>query len=339
MKGFAARVGGTFAFLLLCAVLFDVPSAYAVSSGKPRWVAWTVGALALVVPLAWNIVGERKRAAVAKPSTTRLERIWLRTGLVALLVVGGLFGMARGKAWRAVRHHALWFVPYTAAPLNPTSPLLLRVPSTAKAILWLRDTSEARATMAQFTPVASGEFEIVAAFDDDNHAIVMERGDIGLVDKVAELAQFAGQFAKVSFGAPYSLPDGTRVWATPGWGVSSSPPVALIERMRGATDDAFLIGAIDDPKQRAAGIAWLGGHDDELTAVLEITAPSEAEAKKFVDSVDGEMPKRSSELACWTGSGGTSSLVQDGATIHGRAAIRGPELIGLFMCLDLKKKK
>ena len=333
----ATRIGGVLAFIVLCALLFDVPSAYAVAAGKPRWVAWAVGALALLVPIAWNILSERKRPAPAKPTTTRSERIWLRTGFVALLVIGGLFGMARGKALRAVRHHALWFIPYTPGALEPTSALLVRVPSTATGIVWLRDTAAARATMGQFTPIDAGDFEIVAAFDDDGHALLMERGDLGLVDKVAQLAQVAGRFAKVGFSAAHTLPDGTRVWSTPGWGVSSSPPTALIDRMRRADDDAFLIGAVDDVKHGLSGIAWLGGHDDELRANLDMTAPTEADAKTFVDNFEYYVPAWSKELACWSDSGGTSSLVRDGKGIRATAAIRATEIPGMFMCLNLKK--
>jgi len=337
MKSILAKAGGALAFLLLCALLFDVPSAYAVAAGKPRWLAWGVGALALVVPLAWNIVGERKRVAPAKPSTTRGERIWLRTGFIALLVIGGLFAMARGKAWNAVRHHALWFVPYTAGPLEPTSGLLARVPSGAKAIIWLRDTSEARATLGQYTPVGEGDFEIVAAFDEEHHAIVMERGDVGLVDKIARLAQFAGSYARVGFNAPYSLPDGTRVWATPGWGISSSPPTALIDRLRGADDDAFLVGVVDSPKEHASGIAWLGGHDDELVAHVDVTAPSESVATKALDDVRRELAAKSKQLACWDTSGGVSSLDRDGARVRADARINASQLTTLFLCLDVKK--
>jgi hypothetical protein len=337
MKGIAAKVGGALAFLLLCALLFDVPSAYAVAAGKPRWVAWTVGALALAVPIAWNIFGERSRAAATKPTTSRTERIWLRTGFVALLVIGGLFGMARGKAWRAVRHHALWFVPYTPAPLDTTSPLLVRVPSAATAVIWLRDTDASRATLGQFTPVDSGEFELVAAFDSAGHAIVMERGDVGIVDKIAELAKVVGQFAKLDFSAARSLPDGTRVWSTAGWGVSSSPPTALLDRMRGADDDAFLIGVMEDQKRHEVGLVWLGGHDDELHAVAEVTAPNEAEAKRFVDGVDRELTAKAKQVACWTNSGGASSLVRDGATIRAFASIQATEIAGVLLCLELKK--
>ncbi len=328
------------AFLLLLALLFDFPSAYAVAAGKPRWVAWTVGVLALLVPLAWNIVGERKRVAAAKPgkpSTTRVERIWLRTGFVALVVIGGLLGMARVKALRAVRHHALWFLPYSPSPLSPTSALLERVPADATTVIWLRDTSAARAALGQFKPVTSGEFEVVLAIGGDKRAIVMERGDLGLIDQVAKLAQFAGRYANVTFAPAYSLPDGTRVFATPGWGVSSSPPTALLDRMRRANDDAFLVGAIDDPAQHVSGVAWIGAHDNLLYGVVEGAVASEAQAKKLVADAEREVGKDPKAVSCWGQSGGEASLTSEGAALHGAASIQVSELIELFVCLDLKK--
>lgn len=344
MKGFTTKALWGLAFLLLLVVLFDVPSAYAVSAGKPRWLAWTVGVLALVVPLAWSIVGERKRmAAPAKPgtaaSTTRSERIWLRTGFVALLVVGGLFGMARGKAWYAVRHHAFWFVPYSPSPLDPSSDLLARVPADAQAIIWVRDTAEARAALGQLMPTAAtGDFEIVLAFTGDGKkALVMERGDAGLVDKVAQLAQAAGSYAGVKFAPAYNLPDGTRVWSTEGWGVSSSPPTALVERMRGANDDAFLVGVVDDPKLGASGLAWVGGHAGILYVAVDGKARDEARAKALVDEFHREIGKKPEVGQCFGEAEGTGSFTNDGPQLRGEAEIQVSELFELFACLDAKR--
>jgi hypothetical protein len=339
-KRVATRLGGLIVLLLLCVALFDVPSAYAVAAGRPRWLAWTVGLLAFpIVPLLWNILAERGRAApdAKKPAkSTRWERVWMRTVAVAVLVIGGMFGMARGKAWRAVRHHALWFIPTTPGQLVPDSPLLTRVPASAKGLLWLRDTEAAQDALVQLGALKSGvDFELVIA-TDDKHGFATERGDVRLIETLSGLLRSNKIVIPGVDTSVLSLPDGSRTWTSPGWSMGSVGPTALLDLLRRAPDDAFLVGAVHDMKEIKSAVGWVGGRDGELELMGELTATSEAEAKKLVDELDREMPKKGKELACWRTAGGESSITRDGATVKGRAAIRVTEIRALFLCLDLK---
>ena len=337
------------ALLVLCVAIFDVPSAYVIANGKPRWFAWALGALAFpVIPVVWNVLGERKRrragagtakpGTTRKPTTTRWERICLRTAFVGVVVIGGLFGIARGRAWHAVRDHALWFVPTDPGHLDPGSPLLRRVPGTATSVLWLRDTSVSEGLIGQIFPGgAAGSFELVIAFDGE-HGYFSERGDIHLVELLAQTSHNPW-FTRLGFtpSGVRSLPDGSRTWSTPGWAGGSNPPAALIDQLRAAPGDAFLVGAMRDDRERGTGTAWLAGRDGELEAVVELTAPTEAAAKQLEAEADRTRARGGAQLACWDQSDGSASLVRDGATIRARATIPVAQIRPLFLCVESRE--
>ena len=334
-----ARLGGLVGLLALCFALFVVPSAYAIANGKPHWFAWAVGLLAFpLIPLAWNVLAERKRIANPKATTTRWERITMRTVFVGVVVIGGLFGIARGKTWRAVVDHGQWFIPHTPGALVPDSELLRRIPSTAKAVLWLRDTDVSQGLISELASLgAAGNFELVLASDGVN-VYITERGDIHFVELIAQASQIGWLHLTGYFsGDVHTLPDGSRVWSTPGFHGGSTPPVALLDQLRRAPDDAFLVGAGRDIDDVVSAVGWIGGRDGDLEVAGELVARTQAGAKQFVTEEEREVPNKARELACWGESNGTSSLVRDGATLRAGAVIPVAEIRALFLCLDLKR--
>ena len=338
-KRVVARLGGLLALLALCVALFVVPSAYAIANGKPHWFAWAVGLLAFpLIPLVWNVLAERKRASSPKATTTRWERITMRTVFVGVVVIGGLFGIGRGKTWRAVIDHGQWPIPYTPKALVPDSALLHRIPSTAKGVLWLRDTEVSQGLISEYASLgAPGDFELVIASDGVN-VYITERGDIHFVELMAQAKQIGWLHMTSYFaGDVHTLPDGSRVWSTPGFAGGSTPPLALLDQLRRAPDDAFLVVAARNIDEVASAVGWIGGRDGDLELAGELVAKTEASAKQFVSEEEREVPKKARELACWGESNGTSSLVRDGATLRARATIPVAEIRALFLCLDLQK--
>jgi hypothetical protein len=345
MKRVAGRIAGVLGLLVVCALLFDAPSAYAVAAHKPRWLAWAVGLLAFpIVPLVWNVLGERKRTVdPKKPATsTRWERITWRTLAVAVVVLGCLFGIRRGEAWRALRHHALWFIPSSPGALVADSPLLSRVPADATGLVWLRDTEGAKDAMSALgalSPLGSGDdFELVIA-GDKKHVFANERGDVHFLDTFASLFAMNPWSAQLGFspGGVKELPDGSRAWLSPGWTMGTAAPARLVDPMRRAPDDAFLIGTVLDVDGKGAAVGWIAGRDGELELVGEVTAASEAQAIAWMADIDKELGKHDKEIGCWRSSGAHSTLERDGRVIRGRASIAVGDIRGLFLCLDLKK--
>jgi hypothetical protein len=344
VKRVLGRIAGVLGLLLVCALLFDAPSAYAVATHKPRWLAWAIGLLAFpIVPVAWNVIAERRRTVDPKKpaATTRWERITMRTVFVAVVVLGVLFGMGRGKAWSALRHRALWFIPSAPGVLVPDSPLLSRVPADATGLLWLRDTEGAREAIAELgglTELPSDrDFELVIAADE-KRAFAAERGEARLIERVATLFD---QLPIAGFGFSASaireLPDGTHAWISPGWTMGTTAPARLVEPMRRAPDDAFAIGSVLDIEGKGAAVGWIASRDGELELVGEVAAGSEAQATAWLAQIDKEIAKNEKEIACWTSSGGHSSLQRSGLVIRGRASIAIGDIRGLLLCLDLKK--
>lgn len=342
MKRVLGRIAGVLGLLVVCALLFDAPSAYAVAAHKPRWLAWAIGLLAFpVVPVVWNVLAERKRTVDPKkpPKTTRWERISMRTIFVAVVVLGCLFGIQRGKAWRALRQHALWFIPSTPGSLVADSPLLSRVPADATGVVWLRDTEGAKEAIAALTPLAGGDdFELVVAADK-KHAFANERGDVRFLETFASLLAMNPWTTQLGFsqGGVKDLPDGSRSWISPGWTMGTTAPTRLVDPMRRAPDDAFLIGSVLDADGKGAAVGWVAGRDGELELVGEVTATSEAQATAWIADIDRELAKSDKAISCWSDSGGHSTLTRAGLVIRARASIAVGDIRALILCLDLKK--
>ncbi|MFT3698111.1 MAG: hypothetical protein QM831_33525 [Kofleriaceae bacterium] len=144
--------------VVLGAAMFTVASAFVIARGYPKIVAGIVGGLAFpVLPVAWQIWGERKRKAKLaaeaakpkpkKPSTlTAYDRFWLRFVGVAIVVIGPMIFVARQAIVMQTVDHALWYLPQFVPgigylgegprrDLSKVEPLLRRVPSDAELVV------------------------------------------------------------------------------------------------------------------------------------------------------------------------------------------------------------
>ena len=140
--------------VVLGALLFVVSSAFVIDRGYPRVLAAIVGGLAFpVLPVAWQIWGERRRKArlaqEKKPSRSQLtgrDRFWFRFVGVALVIVGPMVAMQKFGVVRAAINHGSWFLPQeklglvmigegAQRNLDRVEPLLQRVPSDAETVI------------------------------------------------------------------------------------------------------------------------------------------------------------------------------------------------------------
>ena len=140
--------------IVLGALLFLVSSAFVIDRGYPKVLAAIVGGLAFpVLPVAWQIWGERKRnrklAEAKKPSKSTLtgfDRFWLRFVGVVILIVGPMVAVAKLGVVHAAVKHALWVIPEFEPglgmigegphrDLTKVEPLLKRIPSDAEAVI------------------------------------------------------------------------------------------------------------------------------------------------------------------------------------------------------------
>lgn len=245
--------------------MFDVPSAYIYFRGWPWGLALAVGLVVFpVLPVAWHVWSERKAKAAAaatgdkklKPKkTTGIERFVFRTIVVAIVSIGGLIAIARGRVWTALKNDALWFIPESIDPLVPDSKLLAQVPGSAQIVVWVRPTDDAKALVGKVAPGVS-VIEIVAAgreVDKKTDAVVIERGDviIPLIEKMqATILGFTTRngITLPEQGAVIGEHDGAKTWSTSGWtkdiGTGRAP---VIDLMRRAPEDAFIVAVAKLP--------------------------------------------------------------------------------------------
>jgi hypothetical protein len=336
-----ARLVGGGLLVLVGLVMFDVPAAYASVRGAPWWLALAVGLVVFpVLPVTWHLVRERKRrvAPPAKSKTTGWERFWFRLLVIGVLVIGALIAFDRSRTWRAVRHHALWMIPTTIEPLDPSSKVLDKVPASAEVIVWLRDTDDAQAMVSQVAPTSFGARELVIAVDGTN-VMILETGDASLIDLLVPwytLIRPGSVTPKV-----VELPGGVRMWSTPGWPPSTGRATALIEQMRRAPDSAFLV-AVTKPRTKkvdeiTGAVGWLAVVHGELEAVGEVTAVGPREAMMLWAEGEREIEKSRAKdpapFACGSASGGSLTYTAYGRVFVARARIAVDQIKPLFECL------
>jgi hypothetical protein len=219
---------------LACVAMFVVPSAYVIEREHSRWIALGVGAFAFpLLPLGWHGIAEwrRRRRAGTKSTLTAWDRLVLRSAVVAIVAIGGTFAIARGAAWTAVRHHALWFTDWSEPDPIAESALLARVPLGTEAIVWIRP-----GRTQELLPLAlSGQAELVLAIGGDEMMVVMaaEEAVLDQLEPLAKLGLKGDRLAQID-AAP-----GMRILATPGWRTSLAiGPGALLDLMYRAPGDA-----------------------------------------------------------------------------------------------------
>jgi hypothetical protein len=110
---FAGRISKDLVFVLVAVATFDVPASLVITRGHSPWVALIVGLTASpIVPVAWHVVGERRRRrASAKATTTGWQRLRYRTLVIAVVTCAMVLATARTHLWEALHDHFLWFLP------------------------------------------------------------------------------------------------------------------------------------------------------------------------------------------------------------------------------------
>lgn len=134
------RVLGAVGLGALVALLFLVPSAYAIHRGVPRWLAMGAAVFPLSL-IGWHLLAERGRQrAGGKTTLTSSDRFVMRLIAVAVLAIGPLLLLDRGGTWAAITGHGAWWLDWSDPPA-PRSPVrdgrvLAPVPEDAEGLLW-----------------------------------------------------------------------------------------------------------------------------------------------------------------------------------------------------------
>ncbi|MGE0402748.1 MAG: hypothetical protein AB7T06_38950 [Kofleriaceae bacterium] len=368
------RIPTYLACAVLCFAMFDVPSAYAFWRGWPWGVALAIGLLVFpVLPVAWHVWSERaaKKAEKPKPKkTTGIERFLFRTIVVAIVCVGGLIAVARGRVWTALKNDALWFLPTSVGALEADSKLFAQVPPSAQMVVWLRPTEDAKALVGKVAPGTS-VVEIVGAgreVEKAVDAIVIERGEvlIPLIEKMqATILGFTSRngIAVPERGSIVGDENGVKTWSTPGWkseiGTGRAPVLELITR---APEDAFLVAVAKvDPKTTPAPtnttatskvadevaakgvtiVAWARAPRETLELDVTIEIADEALAIKALEELNREIEKAEKKegnaMQCWRKHSDELFVRREGAVLHARLVIDVGGLKGLFNCADMAK--
>jgi hypothetical protein len=145
-------IGFVLLVVVLGAVMFVVPSAFAASRGAPWWLCMTAGALAFpVLPVGWHLFSERRRrarrAAAKTPSTTVLtggDRFVIRCLAVGIVAVGPAFVLDGKGAFSTVANNVGWIIPPTPWPGHSDAALLSRVPADAEIVVSIHKDAEAK---------------------------------------------------------------------------------------------------------------------------------------------------------------------------------------------------
>ena len=192
------RVLIVLAMVLGGAVMFLLPSAYAIDRGWSRVVALVVGLSAFpVVPLTWHAIAElrrRKRDPGDSPLTGR-DRFTLRLLAVAALTLGSLLVFDARGVLEAAWNHGTWWLRWDLTrhelPVRDAR-LLDAVPEDAHAIVW----SEGVELMPLPSDGPAIEGEAVMAYAPGRLMVALHDDpallDVLRVDDLAFLAKGAG---------------------------------------------------------------------------------------------------------------------------------------------------
>jgi hypothetical protein len=308
---FGAVVFGALAFLFA--------SSYLIWRDQPRWLAAAVGALAFpVLPVAWQIFGERRRKKVIAASKTpppkdalsSSDRYVLRAIAVVLVVIGPMVAVGKLDVVRAAWKYKTWFVPedpgsYSEPGGSASKTAFLKfVPDEAElVIIGHEDPKDAKPGKDPgFGMLAYGDDQIVVVANDD-------KGE----DIDAKIKSFNDDdrdkipFLKVDRVARVKSDGDTIIVASERWTskVSSSgagPNAALRTELDRAPDGAQLVAAFVPRKGKhddlgiRSGAAWLVSTDEKLTVDARVEVLDVAAADKVVTEVKTKWNAKGSDL-------------------------------------------
>jgi hypothetical protein len=351
-------------------VMFLVPSAYAAARGAPVWLSATLGGLAFpVLPLAWQIFGERRRRArmaaakaPAKGVLTRGDRFVFRCLTVALVAVVPVFALGGKSALSSVWHNVGWFIPTT--PPEPAAPVLGRVPADAELVFTFhkdadkkdadkKDDDEEHKAHKRSGPVdgvlayGGGEVVIAATGDlDDGESVGKELDEINnqrdkFPLKIGKLTDVKSSSSEV-------------ILATEAWRTKVDPaglgPNADIRRELGrAPANAAAVVALVPRTTRElmvikSGAAWLVITDEMIKVEGRVEAVDAASAGKALDAVRAMWKEQSRKIPddCEKEIDKVVDRVhldQNGAIVTLHAEIPGEVAGGAVMCAMMSAMK
>jgi hypothetical protein len=278
--------------------------------------------------------------------------------VVGALVVAALVMVAgRQRVWRAVRYHALWFLPDDAGPLAATSPLFDHVPTDADAMLWVRLSDEAHAELGRAMGALGEASRMVAASDylvakGDHGFIVAERGDSTIIDLAEQLAGRLAGFIPDAEHDAFSTtrgaaPDGVHYLVSKAWASTPTSPRAplfeLVPRVP-ANADIVVLARPRVPAEgtdlaeltTAVGYARVSRGSLELALALEFATDDDARRARV--KIDEGIAKLSADsdtargLRCWQPYG-HSDVSTTGARIDLSAHIALDDLATVVACV------
>ena len=335
------------------AAMFIVPSSYAIDRDHSRWFALALGALAFpLAPMVWHLVGELRRrrargkAAARAPAKgpartpaksaglTGVQRLLLRSAVVAVVAFGGTWAIGRGEVWSALRHHALWFTDWSDPDPIADSQVLQRVPAAAEAILWIRKGHSS----ALMPLVLSGELEAVIAYDKADSMIVIAGTD-AVLDQVEPLAKMG----RGGVGLERTdSPSGMRILATPGWRNHTSEPAAsLLALLREAPDDAVAIAVarpvtIERNNVMRSFVGWARVDETHVTFAAQLEAIDAASADVLMPAIKAAAERLPASKDCGNRAFADvtdTNFVRDGLRFKGTARLPLEAARGIPACM------
>ena len=333
------------------ALMFIVASAYLVARGWPTWLAGAIGAAAFpVLPVAWHVVGERRRTArraaakvPPKSSLTGAERFQLRLVAVVVLVIGPMVAVGRLDVVRAAWHHGLWFVP-TPSDAEREARLLARVPADAELVIVARQPSEANQRAVRGV-VAWGGGQLLAAIDGGD----FDEDGVPRGKKIDELNAERGKLKWLPIAAVALVPtsDESVVIASDGWRSKVEPPgtgpsTEILRELARAPDGAPFVAAFVPRTTRdvlsiRGGAAWATVDGKTLVVEGRVEVRDLLAGAKLVELANAALHGKTSDVPerCREA---VAKLVdhvqisQIGVMVTARADVPASELFALMMC-------
>jgi hypothetical protein len=345
------RVLSYLAIAVACALLFLIPSAYAVERGAPIWVAAVIGGLAFpVLPAVWHLIGERRRRArkaaakgaiKAKTELSGRDRLALRMIAVAVVAIAPLVALDRGGVWRGMRDHALWFVPQDPA-FDPghAAALVAILPGDADGVIVMRDHPMKLVDRGYTAPGAMA----IAWRGGDMMAAVPNAGAAKqMIDDVR------GRMANTPFGKmmpAYTVTErnGLAVLSSGTWGTTGSGPSARLRALLIPIPTTALVAAAFAPATPGAdgiteAVVWLdaiGGSTGGARVHARIVLADVAAAEKLTAMITAALAQAGQAPTCTAAAtqiAGALKVARTDAVVTLGGDVPGTALAALVTCL------
>lgn len=332
-------------------VVFMLASAYLIERDQPKWLAAAIGGLAFpVLPLAWHVIGERRRrsrlsAAKLQPKNPLApgDRYLLRAIGIAILVLGPMFAIGRFGVVRAAWANKTWFLP-GPDPIEQAEELLAHVPSDAKAVILIRDhDSTKKHHGANLAVIALSDHDLAMIAPEDDDETQSES------DRVKQLNDQRGKLPFLKLDAVAAVDLGKHVFAvaTERWRgkldtAGVGPSLKLRDELAKAPGDAIVAIAYVPPApelgvEKVSGWVMQKATNEKLTVELQIDAVDAPAAEKAIELAKSLWKSQRSQLpeSCQDVAGkivDNIELAHAGAKVTFHLDIQPDQLVGMLLC-------